>query len=108
MSSVPTLIAELLHLNEWVTVQVNAGIDATQVAEQQFKVLKTKISFLPKVDIPGATQLVAKIKEVALPQWTAANIIELTSAVGEKTGCDTFAKPKYQENVFFELYLTKG
>ena len=101
------MVAELGHLSEWVQVQVNAGMDAKTVGEHQFKSVMSKVEMLHGVDMEGATKLVAKIKEIALPSWSSEQITKLTGAVGDKV-CSQAAQKHiiYQECATFERYLT--
>ena len=55
-------------------------LDATTVGEHQFKPIMATIEMLHRVDMEGATKLVAKINDIALSSWSKEQVAKLIAA----------------------------
>ena len=92
----------------WVNVQVQGGIDATEVASHQYSLLRSKINMLPQIDMQSATALSKNIQNVKLPGWSSAQVAQLCTDVGQKSEGMGGDEHKYQECTTFDAYLTKA
>ena len=106
MCTVGNILADMNHIPNWITVQVNAGISKEEVVATQYEALYNKISLVKFSDFSSGATLSSRITEsdFGLTSTQKQELCKLICKIGVSSGGPVVSRDN-QECDAFELYF---